>query len=98
MTRSTRTGSSRSPGSAGRSSPAKARPELASLVVSGPSLIRVPCVSECDSVPDDGRATEQARALHGVFAEPIADRVDSRLEAVALARRGPAEQVQLTAV
>src|SRR5256885_146622 len=64
----------------------------------GSAFIGVPCITKRDSVPHHPGPTQQPGALHGVLAEPVADRVHRRLEPLLTRRRGLAEQIELACV
>src|SRR5438270_9704424 len=62
------------------------------------AFIRVPCITKRDPVPHHPGSPQQPGALHGVLAEPVADRVHRRLEPLLARRNRLAEQVELACV
>src|SRR5439155_590149 len=62
-----------------------------------PGFIRVARIPERDAVPNNPGSAQQTRALDGVLAEPVADRVDRSLQPLATRAHAFREQVELSA-
>src|SRR5258706_9988458 len=61
-------------------------------------LLRVSGVPEGDAIANHGRAAQEARTLHGILAEAVADRIDRRLETFVAGADITREQAHLPGV